>query len=236
MLLERCALTPLFFAENSYVYLFANSRVHPWLQEDMDFFGPPNGFEFLANHSNFFLVNPEQSKGVQCRVAQRGTISQAHFDENHNMVAVVQGSKRYVLLHPSQCGEIYLRPRAHPSGRHSMVNWTAVDETQFPLFAGARGTDVLLQEGEILYLPPRWIHFVVSLEDQTLQCNARSGGSNLFLPFMERCGFSRSGGDKSAAAVQIETEESCAEVLAVGTRKMREAREQGEEKGERQRP
>ena len=126
---------------DSWVYLFANSRIHPWLLEEMTFFDP----DHPSNASEFFLVEPELSKGVQCRIAQRGTISQAHFDENHNMVAVVRGLKRYVLLHPSQCGNLYLRARSHPSGRHSMVNWTAVDDHRFPLFADASGVEVVLR-------------------------------------------------------------------------------------------
>ena len=91
---------------DSWVYLFANSRIHPWLLEEMTFFDP----DHPSNASEFFLVEPELSKGVQCRIAQRGTISQAHFDENHNMVAVVRGLKRYVLLHPSQCSKNIASP------------------------------------------------------------------------------------------------------------------------------
>jgi hypothetical protein len=57
----------------------------------------------------------------------RGVIAESHFDAGRNMVAMMKGSKRYILQPPSECFNIYLLPQGHPSSRHSEVNWSNPD-------------------------------------------------------------------------------------------------------------
>ena len=38
-----------------------------------------------------------------------------------------------------------------------------VDAQRFPLFAGAPWLECVLEAGSVLYLPPRWWHYVRSL-------------------------------------------------------------------------
>jgi hypothetical protein len=42
-------------------------------------------------------------QGVHCRFGMSGIIAEAHFDGGRNMVALVQGKRRYILLAPDQC-------------------------------------------------------------------------------------------------------------------------------------
>lgn len=65
-------------------------------------------------------------------------------------------------------------PIGHPSGRHSEVDWSKPDLTQFPNFAKLMGNEVILRPGDFLYVPTFWIHYIVSL-NVNFQCNTRSG-------------------------------------------------------------
>lgn len=43
------------------------------------------------------------------------------------------------------------------------VDVEGVDAQRFPLFAGAPWLECVLEAGSVLYLPPRWWHYVRSL-------------------------------------------------------------------------
>ena len=48
--------------------------------------------------------------------------------------------------------------------------------------------EVVLQAGDVLYLPRAWFHFIVSL-DLNFQCNTRSGNSGPYSEPIHKCGF-----------------------------------------------
>ena len=45
-----------------------------------------------------------------------------------------------------------------------MLDPDDVDEDAFPLFRGTPYIDLMLREGEMLYIPPNWWHFIESTE------------------------------------------------------------------------
>jgi len=49
-------------------------------------------------------------------------------------------------------------------GNTSQVDVVRPDESRFPLYHQARGFKLVLHAGEMLYLPPKWWHFVASLD------------------------------------------------------------------------
>ena len=125
---------------------------------------------------NFFVTDPNANKGIQCRFGMRGVIAEAHYDSGRNMVAMLKGAKRYVLTPPSACKELDIIPdRDHPSFRHSRLDWSNLQDAR-RAFAkpGALGIDTVVREGEILYIPSFWIHYICSLK-YSIQCNTRSG-------------------------------------------------------------
>jgi len=111
-----------------------------------------------------------------------------HFDSSRNAIVLLGGERRYILSHPNQCQKLALFPKAHPSGRHSAVDWSDPDLNSYPDFAYATANEVVLQAGDALYLPTFWFHFIVSLE-LNFQCNQRSGVSSETRGWIKDCGF-----------------------------------------------
>jgi ribosomal protein L16 Arg81 hydroxylase len=118
----------------------------------------------------------------------KGVIAENHFDGSRNAIVLLGGSRRYILAHPDQCENLCLFPVGHPSARHSQVNYCDPDLDNFPQFAHANANEVILQPGQVLYLPTHWFHFIVSLE-LNFQCNTRSGIGHEYDPFINDCGF-----------------------------------------------
>ena len=64
-------------------------------------------------------------KGIQCRFGMRGIISEAHYDQGRNMVAMIKGAKRYILTPPASCTQLgIITDKRHPSFRHSQIDWS----------------------------------------------------------------------------------------------------------------
>jgi hypothetical protein len=143
--------------------------------------------------SELFFVVPNQQKGIQCRFGERGITTAAHFDGGKNMVAMITGAKRYILSPPNQCPHLgVLTGRGHSLYRHSVLNLghfahlleeektttknvMPAREREWLQMAGhALAVETILREGEILYIPSHWFHYIVSLQ-KSAQCNIRSG-------------------------------------------------------------
>ena len=130
---------------------------------------------FFQPKESLYIVDPLQQPGIHCRFGMKGAIAGNHFDGPRNTIAVLGGSRRYILSHPNQTQNLALYPDDHPSARHSEVDWSYPgDLKKFPKFADAVSSEVVLQAGQILYLPSTWFHYIVSL-DLNMQCNTRSG-------------------------------------------------------------
>jgi hypothetical protein len=111
---------------------------------------------FRAVPDSFWVPEPEQNRGIQCRLGMRGITAASHFDSGRNFVAIISGSKRYVLHPPSQCPNLGIIPfPKHPSFRHSSLDWADEDELQGSL-GSALGAQTILSTGEILYIPSFW--------------------------------------------------------------------------------
>jgi hypothetical protein len=150
-----------------------------YLFDELPFFQPKPGL---------YLVDHEAQMGIHCRFGMKGVIAENHFDGSRNSIAVFSGSRRYILTHPAECQNLALYPKGHPSARHSAVNWANPDLAEYPEFAQARANEVILQPGQVLYLPTEWFHFIVSLE-LNMQCNTRSGINRNYHDHIHQCGF-----------------------------------------------
>lgn len=68
------------------------------------------------------------------------------------------------------------------------MDWNDPDLEAYPDFRNAMSNEVVLQAGDVLYLPQQWFHFIVSLS-LNFQCNTRSGKSPDYDEPIRMCGF-----------------------------------------------
>lgn len=130
---------------------------------------------FSTKKENFFITNVPANKGIQCRFSMRGIIAEAHYDSGRNMVAMFKGAKRYILTPPSTCDKLgIIGDPSHPSYRHSAIDWSNIEEARSHDFGNIPAIDTIVREGEILYIPSYWFHYIISLQ-YSVQCNSRSG-------------------------------------------------------------
>ena len=98
-----------------------------------------------------------------------GTFSTLHFDPADNFFAQIWGRKKFILFPPEQGPLLY---RSHELcetypfclALFSPVDVAHPDLKRFPRYAEATPIEVVLDPGEILYLPAGWWHYVVSVD------------------------------------------------------------------------
>ncbi|KAL8869481.1 MAG: hypothetical protein Q9174_004242 [Haloplaca sp. 1 TL-2023] len=98
-----------------------------------------------------------------------GTVSPLHTDPYHNILCQVVGKKYIRLYSPDQKDNLY--PRGIEQGGVDMRNTSTVDaeatmeslDADHPLFRHATYVETVLNEGECLYIPAGWWHYVRSL-------------------------------------------------------------------------
>jgi hypothetical protein len=130
---------------------------------------------FSTETNNFFITNVPANKGIQCRFGMRGIIAEAHFDSGRNMVAMLKGAKRYILNPPQACKQLgIISDTKHPSYRHSVIDWSDIQQAESRGFASVQGIDTIVRTGEVLYIPSYWLHYIISTR-YSIQCNSRSG-------------------------------------------------------------
>ncbi|KAE9620456.1 putative [histone H3]-lysine-36 demethylase [Lupinus albus] len=91
-----------------------------------------------------------------------GTVTPLHHDPHHNILAQVIG-KKYIRLYSASLSED-LSPYPDTMLRNSsQVDLDDIDVRKFPKVADLEFVDCILEEGEMLYIPPKWWHYVRSL-------------------------------------------------------------------------
>ena len=98
-----------------------------------------------------------------------GTVSPLHTDPYHNILCQVVGRKYIRLYSPEEWRKLY--PRGIEEGGINMSNTSRVSveaapdelKQKFPRFVGAPYLETILSEGESLYIPTGWWHYVRSL-------------------------------------------------------------------------
>ena len=98
-----------------------------------------------------------------------GTVSPLHTDPYHNLLCQVVGQKYVRLYSPYETEKLY--PKVVEKDEIDMSNTSQVDveadskvnERDFPHFKDADYMETILNEGDILYIPVGWWHYVRSL-------------------------------------------------------------------------
>ena len=91
-----------------------------------------------------------------------------HYDAMDNMLIQLHGEKRILLFPPAVAGDLYLE------GSSSIVrDVDNHDPLVFPRFSRARqaALEVVLQPGDVLYIPALWSHHVTALHGPSIALN-----------------------------------------------------------------
>ncbi|WOL12053.1 lysine-specific demethylase JMJ30-like isoform X1 [Canna indica] len=91
-----------------------------------------------------------------------GTVTPLHHDPHHNLFAQVVGRK-YIRLYPTSASESLYPHTESMLSNSSQVDLDNIDLKEFPMVEDLDFMDCILEEGEMLYIPPKWWHYVRSL-------------------------------------------------------------------------
>lgn len=110
----------------------------------------------ISNHEDEIDID------IKAWLGPEGTISPMHIDEKHNLLCQVFGSKRIILAAPKDSTNLY--PFVGDMLKNtSQIDAENVDYERFPLSRNVEFFTITLHKGEMLYIPPKWWHFVRSL-------------------------------------------------------------------------
>ena len=107
-------------------------------------------------------LRPERSS-VNLWLGRAGGVAPCHYDGYHNAVAMLHGRKRFLLLPPAASALLQPFPFLHPSHAQCQIEPRRALGRRALAEAGAH--EVVLEAGEVLYLPPLWYHEVEALGD-----------------------------------------------------------------------
>jgi hypothetical protein len=123
---------------------------------------------------DFLIVRPQSMPNANHMVnvwfGGPGITAQQHYDQAQNFYCQVRGKKRFLIAPPSSWFRLYPYPTEHPCDRQSQVDFARPDAHRWPLAYANRTAApglvpvlvVDLDEGDMLYLPPFWYHWVQS--------------------------------------------------------------------------
>lgn len=173
-------------AESEHLYFHKNQKMSRTAKGKRTTFVGKDLQLFSSTKNNFFVFDVDKNKGIQCRFGMRGIIAACHYDAGRNMIAMLKGSKRYIINPPEACADLgIISEKKHPSYRHSKFDWSNVEFAK-KHFAKVPAIDTILKTGEVLYLPSFWFHYIISLE-YSIQCNSRSGTPEIGSKVIEKC-------------------------------------------------
>ncbi|KAG3174172.1 Bardet-Biedl syndrome 7 protein [Phytophthora idaei] len=106
-------------------------------------------------------VEDEEDITINSWFGPGGTVSPLHFDPKDNVLCQVVGAKYLRLYAPEESEKLY--PIEGLLSNTSLVQVEDPDDEQFPEFRDAKYVECVLREGEMLYIPPTYWHYVRSL-------------------------------------------------------------------------
>lgn len=96
-----------------------------------------------------------------------GFITQLHYDASDNFNIQIKGKKFFRIVSPKYFEKLYLHSWLHPLSRKSQLRHSSLLEyelTNSSFFRDFEMYEIELNEGEIVYIPPMWLHEVVSVQ------------------------------------------------------------------------
>lgn len=85
-----------------------------------------------------------------------------------NVLCQIRGSKRMILYPPSDVSYFQIAPGASSSS----INVFDTDAiSRYPSLRHAHPHEVILKPGDVLYIPPLWLHTAVPIENVSISVN-----------------------------------------------------------------
>ena len=178
---------PILSTDNQFLSYERDSQPMPFAEfVTKTFRQQPNGRQYYFKNPTKLLPDALDDSGNITQLApfftdsimrnlwiSRGTITVGlHFDAAENLNIQIRGRKRFTL-YPPGTHRYYPCPMFSQTAHISRVfrEGPALDRARFPKFDPSRAREVVLEEGEILYLPAYWWHQVTSLGDVNINLN-----------------------------------------------------------------
>ena len=109
-----------------------------------------NEFDVLFRRFDSRPVTPFNSSGsLNVAMSGKGVSVRSHYDASHNFLVQITGTKRLLLLPPNS---VKMYPETHPS--HRQIQPLSNENS------AAQVLEAVLQPGDMIYVPPFWIHHV----------------------------------------------------------------------------
>ena len=135
--------------ESNTFYMIARNKNHKSSLEDLA--------KTLPAFSPY--LDGTQHGAANIWIGPRGTVTRLHHDEVNVFFQQIEGRKRFRLISPLDSASLYSNNRVF-----SLVNPDAPDLSLFPMFADATSYDLVLNPGEVLFIPVGWWHHVRALD------------------------------------------------------------------------
>ncbi|AKJ01609.1 lysine-specific demethylase 8 [Archangium gephyra] len=143
-----------------------------WYLAVFDAFGL---FPQLLEDVSFNFLQGRKMHYRRAWIGARGTISGLHYDIFDNVLAQVSGRKLLKLVSPEQSDCVYVSRKYDFLTYPSEVAVEAWDRVRHPRFAEADVAEVILEPGDVLFIPKKWWHYTCAL-DTSISVN--SGGAS----------------------------------------------------------
>ncbi|MDT0125306.1 cupin-like domain-containing protein [Paenibacillus sp. RRE4] len=119
---------------------------------------------------------PRRASKVQTNlwIGSGGNINPIHYDFSSNFLTQIKGEKRVLLFPPSMTDNLYgnmynIRSKSMNLSPFNLIN---PDYEKYPKAKDATPIEVILKEGEMLFIPIFWWHFVETLAmEKTISLN-----------------------------------------------------------------
>lgn len=105
----------------------------------------------------------ESEPDINAWLGPKGTVSPLHYDPKNNLLTQIFGTKQVILFSPLDTANVYPFEDVLLQNT-SQINPLDVNIEKYPLFKHCSMYKCLLKPGKMLYMPPKWWHYVTALD------------------------------------------------------------------------
>ncbi|MGB3184049.1 MAG: cupin-like domain-containing protein [Cyclobacteriaceae bacterium] len=110
------------------------------------------------------FLNEEILDAERIWIGAKDTITSLHYDTFNNFIVQYYGRKKVTLFHADQLDKLYCHPLNTKSPHLSQVNIKEPDLDLYPDFKKADFAEVILEPGDILFMPSCCFHQIENLD------------------------------------------------------------------------